>query len=201
MRGLLHIARDGVELGSLSDADARALLQAGFLKPTDVFRRERMEEWRPLAEIEAAAPMPAEPSSKVRERVRAMAGDATRFARKLKDFARSGSGSFTKTREKMLEEFLPQLRVLVATRLKQAALNVDAALKDEELMKKVFGAVFDCLPKPVTRFVAEDQFVRFCMKHKDWLVRRELTSANSGVTESCTGTDTNAEHESGPPLR
>lgn len=177
MRGSLFIAREGVQLGSMSDADARALLKAGFLMPTDVFWREGMEEWRPLAELEAARPVekPGQSAWNVRERVRAVAGDAGRLARKLKEIARSGSGSVTKTREKILEDFLPQLRLLVATRLKQVALNVDAGLKDEVLMKKTFGAVFDCLPKPVTRFVAEDQFIEFCMKHKDWLVKSDET--------------------------
>ena len=182
MRGSLFIAREGVKLGSMSGADARALLEAGFLKPTDNFWREGMEYWRPLAELEQSRSVekPARSPWNVRERIRAVAGDAGKLARKLKAVARSGSGSVTKTRERVLEDFLPQLRLLVATRLKQTALNVDAALKDEELMKKVFGAVFDCLPKPVTRFVAEDQFVKFCMKHKDSLVRREETSGNSG---------------------
>ena len=180
MRGLLFIAREGVELGSLSVAKARGLLQAGFLKPTDDFWREGMKDWRPLAELEAAGPKSAQPAWNARERVRAVAGDAARLARKLKEVAQSGSGSLTKTRERVLEDFLPQLRFLVATRLKQAALNVDAALKDEEVMKKVFGAVFDCLPKPVTRFVAEDQFVKFCMKHKEGLVGRDETSRHSG---------------------
>jgi hypothetical protein len=180
MRGLLFIAREGVELGSLSGAEARALLQAGFFKPTDVFWREGMKDWRPLADLEAVRPKPAESTWNVRERVRAVAGDAARLARKLKEVAQSGSGSLTKTRERVLEDFLPQLRFLVATRLNQAALNVDAALKDEEVMKKVFGAVFDCLPKPVTRFVAEDQFVKFCMKHRESLVGSEETSGNPG---------------------
>jgi hypothetical protein len=180
MRASLFIARDGVELGSLSGADARALLQAGFLKPTDDFWRQGMKDWRPLAELEAEGPKPTQPAWNVRERVRAVAGDAGRLARKLKEVAQSGSISVTKTRERVLEDFLPQLRLLVATRLKQAALNVDATLKDEELMKKVFGAVFDCLPKPVRRFVAEDQFVKFCMKHKEALVGRDETSGNSG---------------------
>ena len=182
MRGALFIARDGVKLGSWSGADARALLQAGFFKPTDVFWREGMEAWRPLAELEEApsAEKPAQSAWNVRERIRAVAGDAGKLASKLKEIARSGSGSVTKTREKALEEFLPQLRLLVTTRLKQAALNVDVALKDEELMKRVFGAVFDCLPKPITRFVAEDQFVKFCMKHKHRLVGRDESSGNPG---------------------
>jgi hypothetical protein len=182
MRGSLFIAREGVKLGSMSGADARALLEAGFLKPTDDFWREGMEDWRPLAELEQprSAEKPAQSSWNVRERIRAVVVDAGKLALKLKEVARRGSGTVTKTRERILEDFLPQLRLLATTQLKQASLKVDVALKDDEMMKKFFGAVFDCLPKPVTRFVAEDQFVRFCMKHKASLVGRDETSGNPG---------------------
>lgn len=140
-----------------------------------------MREWRPLMELEDARPVeqPAPWTLNVRERVRAAASDAGRFARKIQEVARSSSASFIKTRERVLVDYLPQLRLLVATQLKHAALNVDAVLKEEVAMKKVFGAVFDCLPKPVTRFVAEEQFVKFCMKHKGSLVSRDEARGNA----------------------
>jgi hypothetical protein len=36
-------------------------------------------------------------------------------------------------------------------------------------MRKLFGATYDCLPKPVYRFVSEQAFIEFCMER-----RREL---------------------------
>ena len=38
---------------------------------------------------------------------------------------------------------------------------------------KVFGAAYDCLPKPVSRFVPEQQFIAFCMKHRAQLLQRD----------------------------
>jgi hypothetical protein len=33
-------------------------------------------------------------------------------------------------------------------------------------MRKTFGAVYDCLPKPVYRFVSEAAFIEFCMARR-----------------------------------
>ena len=178
----IHIAREGVKLGLVDPAEVRALLDAGFLKPTDDFWRAGMKDWRPLSEMGAELSRESSGGSSnwnVGERLRSVAGNAGKLAQKLKEAAKSGSDSVAKARSRALEDYLPQLQLLVATRLERAAVRADAALKDDELMKKVFGAVFDCLPKPITRFVAEDQFVQFCMKHKESLVRRDENSAKS----------------------
>ena len=175
----IRIARDGAELGSVDPAEVQALLGSGFLKPTDDFWRAGMADWRPLSEFQAEmSPKPSVSGSdwNVAESIRSMAGNAGRLARKLKEAAKTGSDSVARARARALEDYLPQLRLLVATRLQQTAIRADAALKDDEVMKKVFGAVFDCLPRPITRFVAEDQFVKFCMKHRESLVGRDATS-------------------------
>ena len=44
------------------------------------------------------------------------------------------------------------------------------ALRDDELLRKVFGAVYDTLPKPVRRFVGEETFIEFCFKHRQRLL-------------------------------
>jgi hypothetical protein len=43
---------------------------------------------------------------------------------------------------------------------------VQAAIRDEAVLRKVFGALYDCLPAPVRRFVPEGAFVNFCMDHR-----------------------------------
>jgi|GEM_PF-1915008 len=179
----IRIAREGVELGSVDPAEVQALLATGFLKPTDDFWRAGMADWRPLSEFQVEMshrPSVSGSDWNVGERIRSMAGSAGKLARRLKEAAKTGSDSVAKAQAQALEDYLPQLRQLVATRFDQAAVRADAAFKDDEMMKKVFGAVFDCLPRPVTRFLAEDQFVKFCMKHRESLVRREETSEKSG---------------------
>lgn len=179
----IHIAREGVKLGLFDSAEVRALLDAGFLKPTDDFWRAGMTEWRSLTELEAENVVHrspgGEPGWNVGERIRSVAGNAGKLAKKLKEGAKAGSESVAKARARALEDFLPQLRLMVSTHLAQASVRAEAALKDDDLMKRVFGAVFDCLPKPVTRFVAEDQFVKFCMKHKESLVSRDASSGKA----------------------
>lgn len=170
----LSIARDGIELGTLPLGEVRLLLDAKFLLPTDVFWRKGMTDWRPLAELDAASATekPNSPGWSSSPRVRAAARAAGVLARKLKDAVNAKSETLARTRERVLEDFTPQLRELVAARLKQTTGAVDSTLKNDETMRKVFGAVFDCLPKPVTRFVTEEQFVTFCMKHRQQILGR-----------------------------
>jgi hypothetical protein len=50
--------------------------------------------------------------------------------------------------------------------LARTSRTTQAALKDEEFLRKLFGAVYDCLPKPAKRFVSEPAFLEFCFKHQ-----------------------------------
>ena len=73
--------------------------------------------------------------------------------------------------DKLLSGFIPQIRKIVSdlgqTKPFQA---LRSSVGDDQFMLKVFGAAYDCLPKPVHRFVSEQHFVTFCMKHRDQLV-------------------------------
>jgi len=73
----------------------------------------------------------------------------------------------------MLEDFLPRLRGLVTPAFKRTMLSAEAALRDEVLLRKLFGAVYDVLPRPVRRFICEERFVEFCLQHKQRLLRKE----------------------------
>ncbi|MBI3415609.1 MAG: hypothetical protein HY043_09875 [Verrucomicrobia bacterium] len=73
---------------------------------------------------------------------------------------------------RMLEDFIPALRSLVGTALAKSSQTVEAALRDEALLRKVFGAVYDLLPKPVRRFVSEEVFVEFCLGHRQRLLNK-----------------------------
>ncbi len=78
----------------------------------------------------------------------------------------------------LLEGYLPQIRAALDQALAAAgAANVRAleavrsGVRDDVLMQKTFGAVYDCLPKPVCRFISEDRFVAFCLEHRTRLLK------------------------------
>jgi hypothetical protein len=48
----------------------------------------------------------------------------------------------------------------------QSAAHAQAALRDDEFMRKVFGATYDCLPRPVRRFMTEPAFIQFCLERR-----------------------------------
>jgi hypothetical protein len=62
---------------------------------------------------------------------------------------------------------MPQIRKLVTQQMvKSSVTRVRTAVHDNEFMRKVFGATYDCLPKPVHRFVTETAFIEYCTKHR-----------------------------------
>jgi pimeloyl-ACP methyl ester carboxylesterase len=61
---------------------------------------------------------------------------------------------------------------LLAAQLKDKPLTAArSALQNDELMRKAFGALYDCLPRPVCRFIGEDAFMRFCLQHRERLLK------------------------------
>ena len=66
---MIHLARDGANLGSFSEAEVQEGLKTGRFRPTDLAWKEGMAEWRPLTQVitetlsvEAApGPSPAQP--------------------------------------------------------------------------------------------------------------------------------------------
>lgn len=174
MNDKIIVARNGMELGALLPAEAIELLRADFLKPTDIWRRENTDPWLPLAELPqptTAASLPKQLQTRLTKAAQSAATGATQFTAKLKSWVGQGQNQLTSSSRQMLEGFVPQLQKLVARELVQQSLvSARAVCRDDEFMRKLFGAVYDCLPRPVCRFIAEEAFIEFCLDRKTLLL-------------------------------
>ena len=175
---LIEISRDGVVLGRLPETEARELLAAGFLKPTDHFCAEAGTDLQPLSELvspSTAAERNTSWLAKAKESLvsasSSVADTAGEFASQAWRLTRATQSKAVEIPDRLLSAFLPQiqgiLNGLLETKPFQAVRN---GVRDDDLMQKVFGATYDCLPKPVCRFVSETQFIAFCMKHRSQLL-------------------------------
>ena len=167
----LHIARNGLILGTLPAGDARELLAAGFLRPTDEFWTDANPARRPVGELTAVA-RSEPPSWLVRTRrsvanagaaVKEKASSATK---RVSALARRNKVAVAAASDRMLEDYLPRLRECAMNNLEQSLRSAKAALRDEMFLRQMFGVMYDCLPRPVRRFVGEGFFVEFCLKHR-----------------------------------
>lgn len=112
--------------------------------------------------------------------VGAVSNAAGAVAVRLRSFAGDAPSAVSKSTQSLLEGFLPQIRATLLKALAKAgdantrALEaVRAGVRDDDFMRKTFGAVYDCLPKPVCRFVNEEKFVAFCLEHRNRLLEQE----------------------------
>jgi hypothetical protein len=182
MTRLLQIARVEVELGTLTEDEAAEMLGAGFLSQTDLYRADGTEEWKPLYELKHEPEPKSVFSLKGAQEKLAAAGgaamsQATLLTQKLKHAATRGKSQLTTSSSRLLESYTPQIEKLVAMQMvKRGVARTQAALRDDEFMRKVFGATYDCVPKPVCRFVTEEAFIKFCMQHRQRLLGLEVTS-------------------------
>ena len=177
----VQILRDGEVLGSLPKDDAVELLRLGFFRAADHYLSANMEESRPLSELAAAAAGTerSSPQASWIERARQTVADTTttlaqsarETAGRLRSLAAGTPPALTRTTNKLLEGYLPQIRAAVirvtASRPIQA---IRAGVHDDEMMRKTFGAVYDCLPRPVSRFVSEERFIAFCLERRNGLL-------------------------------
>jgi predicted CoA-binding protein len=179
MNEKIVVVRNGMELGSLPPAEAIELLRADFLKPTDFWRREITDPWLTLAELPqptTAESLPKQIQTRLTKAAQTAATGATQFTAKLKSWVGQGQDQLTLSSRQMLEGFVPQLQKLVARELiQQSVVSVRAVCRDDEFMRKFFGVVYDCLPRPVCRFVAEEAFIEFCLERKELLFKETLT--------------------------
>ena len=174
---LIEISRDSVVLGTLPETEARELLAAGFLKPTDQFRAETGTDLQPLSGLVSPAVEERNTSwlAKAKDSLvsagSSVADTAGEFASQAWRLTRATQSKAVEIPDRLLSAFLPQiqgiLNGLLETKPFQAIRN---GVRDDDLMQKVFGATYDCLPKPVCRFVSETQFIAFCMKHRRQLL-------------------------------
>lgn len=177
----IRVSRDGIVLGEMTESEATELLQIGLLRPDDRYCTDGLNEWKPLGEL----PVPSQASpgtagwagqarrtfSAARSAVINTTGEWADKARSLAGATQAGAASVT---EKLLSGFIPQIRKIVSGLAQTkpfAALR--SGVNDDQLMLKFFGAAYDCLPKPVCRFVSEQQFIAFCVKHRAQLLQRE----------------------------
>jgi hypothetical protein len=117
-------------------------------------------------------------SVRLRERIQATAADAAlvlrgkaRLAAELvSTLAARETAYATAPAARMLNDYLPRLRERAVTGLQALQRPVESALRDEVFLRKLFGAVYDSLPRPVLRFVNEPQFIEFCLKHRQKLL-------------------------------
>jgi len=173
-----HIARGDEELTALDESEVRELLREGFLLPTDRYWIEGMAAWEELRELELN-PGPQSRSSALMELARqkasttsqAAAAQASRLTQRLRSLAARGKDQLTDSTSRLLDSFTPQIQKLVAHQLVKLSLTrVQAAMRDDEFMRKLFGATYDCLPKPIYRFVKEEAFIQFCMERRQKLL-------------------------------
>ncbi len=181
---LIEISRDGVVLGTLPETEARELLAAGFLKPTDQFRAEPGVELRPLAElvlppanVESGGTWFTKAKDSIVSAGSAVAGTAGELASQAWRLTQATQSKAVEIPDRLLSGFLPQIQKIICGLLETKPFQaVRDGVRDDDLMQKVFGAAYDCLPKPICRFVSETQFLAFCMKHRSQLLGDPATA-------------------------
>lgn len=185
---LIEISRCGAVLGTVSTVDAVELLAVGFLKADDEFRADAGEAWQALGLLQRTGDGAVSRGAWLRGVVRSAAVAGTQVfdaagavARAARELVGSTRTKIVDVPERFLVGFIPQIRqALVSLSATAPVQAVRGGVRDEVLMKKVFGATYDCLPKPVCRFVTEEAFVSFCMKHRGQIL---------GEGDSVTGLD------------
>ena len=171
----LHILREGQELGSLSAAEARELLAAGFLLPSDEFWIDDPGKVLPLGRIFKSAtggrpPLLSRAKSSMVTAGGAARTGAVKISRNVSALVKKQQTAVAASATRALEDYLPSIRNLVSENQAKMLRSAESALKDDKFLRKLFGAVHDCLPKPVRRFVTEESFVDFCLKHRHRLL-------------------------------
>jgi hypothetical protein len=175
----IHVARDEEELATFTPDEVSELLTSGFFKPADKYWMPGMSEWQPIGEVFGPPPASPAPSSwltTIGRHVVEGSSDVVARVGGLVQTVKAGAAgtahSLSQTKQKILEEQLPNLQKLLAAQLKAKPLAAARrALQNDDLMRKTFGALYDCLPKPVYRFISEDAFVRFCLAHRERLLK------------------------------
>jgi hypothetical protein len=169
----LEIARGDWSLGTISETEVRELLEVGFLEPTDLFRANEGDPWKPLSALDAPAAEPAAGSlvNRILPAARSIIGATADAARAMKDIATRQKDQLGDATTGALESFLPQIRAIVSRVSETPPFRlIKSGVQDDDFMRKLFGAAYDCLPRPVQRFVAEERFIAFCMQHRQKLV-------------------------------
>jgi len=170
----VYIARGVTELGPLTKSEVRELLREGFLLPTDLYWEVGMTEWAELREFDSAPASVTKGDARVKSARREVssagkstAARASDLTRKLRSFAGRGHKDLSGVASRLLDSFAPQIQKLVSHQLvRQSVACAQKAARDDDFMRGFFGVIYDCLPRPVRRFVPEKPFVRYCMERR-----------------------------------
>ena len=175
---IIHVTRGEAQLGVFVAREVRELLASGFLKASDDAWMAGMADWQPLGDV--LAKLPTETSTvDWRDKViigstaisRLIGQRAGKFVADAKARAAEQPDDSSSAKPILLDVYLPQFKRLLAEYLRDKPANaLKSATHDEVLMKKLFGALYDCLPKPILRFVPEADFIKFCMDHRQYFV-------------------------------
>jgi hypothetical protein len=175
---LICITRQGLELGELPVRDATELLRVGFLLPNDEFCSSTNPERQLLSELNHALSTTSpgwlqRAKTSVVTATGAVVQGAGNITTKVSATIRGGPTLVGVIATKVLEDYAPTLRERIAAQMQSTVQTTQAALRDEAFLRKLFGAVYDCLPKPVYRFVSEQAFIEYCLKHRRKLLNDE----------------------------
>lgn len=182
----IHIVRDGIELGVFRAAEAQELMATGFFLPTDMFWICEVRDARRLVELDPNEISPAQNAAKRMTVAVLNAADtlrqrATSVAARVSVAAGASRHEIDAAKNRLLEDFLPRLQNFVGGAFAQTSRTVESALRDEPFLRKLFGAVYDVIPRPVQRFVSEQTFVEFCLRHRDRLLHKETGASPRSI--------------------
>lgn len=171
----VELQRDGQPLGSLPVGELQTLLEARFLRPTDEFRMSGQTDWKALAQFQK---MPLASPTNLAERIKGAVAKATkptgqfidRVTMKTAEWKNAQRAAISKATQTVLDDYLPSLQEMTLANLSRLQCAGHTAMRDEEFLRKLFGAMYDSLPRPIYRFVTEQQFIDFCLRHRHRLL-------------------------------
>jgi len=169
----IEVRRQTQELGTFSSDEIHTLLDAEFLLATDEFKFAGESNWAKLSTFAGLTPARSF-ASRIRTAVAKATKPASQFlgevSAKTGQLAETQKDALMQVSQRVLLDYLPQLREKTLGQLSTWQRSTSSALSDEVFLRKLFGAVYDTIPKPIYRFVSEEQFVSFCFKHRQRLL-------------------------------
>lgn len=183
----VHLARGEAELGIFPLSEVRELLASGFLVLTDEFWIAGQPNWLPLSQLPPVEMPGGNTFGKLRNALTSAAAAVQKSASDVTARVASAAGKQTEqltlATNRMLEDYLPNLVTSAQSALAKTSQSAETALRDEVFLRKLFGAVHDLLPRAVCRFVSEEVFVEFCLKHRQRLLGGQSSDAHSSPSK------------------
>ena len=179
-----QVARGDQVLGTLPESEIRALLNSGFLVDSDLCRADAAGEWQPLSRLRASAegisltPVASSTRSGAESEELSRRDIPIQIARSAAVLtAKVAHGVFAHRRKvsdaaaKLLHAFIPQIKHILHGLAGTTAFRAaQSRIHDDAFMRKFFGAAYDCLPRPMQRFVNEESFIAFCLNNRQRLL-------------------------------